>query len=134
MKTRAIFRSGHARALFAGAALVALALGGCLAVPANNDGDVVAYVRGDLEATLPNDFNPVVDATRRAIKHLEFTEVTYKNDALNAVIEVHTANDKNVEISITSNGKSLTAMKIRVDLFGDEQLSQTILDQIKAGL
>ena len=50
------------------------------------------------------------------------------------MVVVPTANDKNVESSVTITGKSLTAMKIRVDLFGDEQLSQTILDQIKAGL
>ena len=134
MKTRAIFRSAHACALLAGAALVAMMLGGCLALPANSDAGVVAYVRGDLEATLANDFNPVIEATRQAIKHLGFTKISEKKDASDVVMVVRTANDKKVEISITSSGKSLTAMKIRVDLFGDEQLSQTILDQIKAGL
>jgi siroheme synthase (precorrin-2 oxidase/ferrochelatase) len=134
MKTRSIFRSSYACGLLAGAALVATTLGGCIAVSTDTGAGVVAYVRGDLEATLANDFNPVVAATGQAIKHLGFTKISEKKDASDVVIVVRTANDKKVEISITSNGKSLTVMKIRVDLFGDEQLSRTILDQIKTGL
>ena len=134
MKTRSIFRFVNACTLLAGVALVSMTLGGCVAVPADSRVGVVAYVRGDLETTLANNYNPVIDATRKAIKDLGFTKLSDKKDALNAVIEVRTANDKKVEISITSTGKSLTTMKIRVDLFGDEQLSRTLLDQIKAEL
>ena len=113
---------------------IALSLSGCLAVAAGAGAGVVAYVRGDLETTLPNDYSRVVEATRGAVKGLEFAEVSDHKDAFAAVIVVRTALEKKVEISIVNAGKNLTNMKIRVDLFGDEQLSLAILEKIKAEL
>ena len=113
---------------------VSLLLSGCLAVAAGAGAGVVAYVRGDLETTLPYDYNRVVEATRGAVKGSEFTKVSDHKDALRAVIVVRIAVEKKVEISITNAGKDLTNMKIRVDLFGDEQLSLNILEKIKAEL
>jgi Protein of unknown function (DUF3568) len=110
------------------------ALPGCLVVAAGAGAGVVAYVRGDLEATLANDYNPVVDATRGAIKALEFAKVSDNKDAFKAVIVARTAVDKKVEILITNSGKNLTSIKIRVGVFGDEQLSLAILEKIKAAL
>ena len=110
------------------------ALTGCLAVAAGAGADVVAYVRGDLETTLANDYNPVVDATRSALTDLEFTKISDHKDAFRAVIIARTAMDKKIEISLTNAGKNLTNIKIRVDLFGNEQMSLAILDKIKARL
>lgn len=55
-------------------------------------------------------------------------------DALKAVLVARTAMDKKIEIAISNTGKKLTKIKIRVGVFGDEQLSMSILDKIKAGL
>jgi len=136
MNTSPPFRLSLARAL------TALLLGvfslqvlpGCIAVAAGAGAGVVAYVRGDLETTLANDFNPVVDATRGAIKDLEFASVSDNKDAFKAVIVARTAMDKKIEIELTNTGKNLTSIKIRVGVFGDEQLSLAILDKIKARL
>jgi len=116
------------------AALALFVLPGCVAAAAGAGAGVVAYVRGDLEATLANDYSKVVDATREAIKALEFAKVSDSKDAFKALIVAHTAVDKKVEILVTNSGKDLTGLKIRVGVFGDEQLSLAILEKIKAGL
>jgi hypothetical protein len=114
------------------AAFSLLALSGCIAVAAGAGAGVVAYVRGDLDTTVAKDYNRVVDATRGAIKELEFAKVSDNKDAFKAVIIARTAVDKKVEISLTNSGKNLTNIKIRVGVFGDEQLSLAILEKIKA--
>lgn len=111
-----------------------LTLPGCVAVAAGDGAGVVAYVRGDLETTLGKDYSAVVDATRVAIKELEFAKISDDKDAFKAFIIARTAVDKKVEITLTNAGKGLTSIKIRVGVFGDEQLSLAILAKIKAGL
>ena len=119
------------------AALLGLSLGGlsgCIVAAAGAGAGAVAYVRGDLETTLTYDYSKVVESTRQAIGELEFAKVSDNKDALKAVLIARTAQDKKVEITITNTGKKLTNIKIRVGLFGDEQLSMSILDKIKSGL
>lgn len=130
-RSPALFR----RLLVAGLlALSLLGLSGCIAVAAGAGAGAYAYVRGDLETNLNNDYNKVVDSARAAIKDLEFAKVSENKDALKAVLVARTALDKKVEITVTYTAKKLTNIKIRVGLFGDEQLSLSILDKIKAGL
>lgn len=109
-------------------------LSGCLAVAAGAGASAVAYVRGDLEANLDTDYARVVDSVRTAIEQLEFAKVSENKDALKAVLVARTALDKKVEITIANSGKKLTSIKIRVGVFGDEALSMSILDKVKAGL
>lgn len=116
------------------AAVLLLTLPGCIAVAAGAGAGVVAYVRGDLETTVAKDYNAVVDATREAIKELEFAKISDNKDAFAAILVARTAVDKKVEISLTNKGKGLAGIKIRVGVFGDEQLSLAILEKIKAGL
>ena len=119
-------------AVWLGATLAALS--GCILVAAGAGAGAVAYVRGELEASLTHDYDKVVDATRETIKDLEFAKVSENKDALKAVLVARTALDKKIEITISNSGKKLTNIKIRVGVFGDEQLSMSILDKIKAGL
>ena len=110
-------------------------LTGCIVVAAGAAGaGVVAYVRGELDTTIAEDYNSVVNATRAAIKDLEFAKVTDNKDALKAVLVARTALDKKIEINLSNSGKNLTNIKIRVGLIGDEALSHAILEKIKAGL
>ena len=51
-----------------------------------------------------------------------------------AVLVARTALDKKVEVALTNSGNKLTDIKIRVGIFGDEQLSLSILEKIKSGL
>ena len=73
-------------------------------------------------------------AAREAIEQLEFAKMSDNKDALKAVLVSRTAQDKKVEITLQNNGKKITNVKIRVGVFGDEQLSISILDKIKSNL
>jgi hypothetical protein len=109
-------------------------LPGCIAVAAGAGAGAVAYVRGDLEANLEQDYTQVIKAARKAVDDLEFAKVSENKDALKAVLISRTAMDKKVEIIVTNSGKTLTNIKIRVGLIGDQELSMKILDKIKARL
>ncbi len=97
-------------------------------------GGVVTYQYRDLNATLAEDYDKVVEASRRAVKDLEFARVSDNKDAYAARLVVRTALDKKVEITVTNSGKNMTNIKIRVGLVGDQTLSMAIFDKIKAGL
>jgi len=110
------------------------ALSGCILAAAGAGAGAVAYVRGDLEANLDSDYQKVVDAAHSAVGDLEFARVSENKDALKAVLVSRTALDKKVEITITKSANRLTNIKIRIGVFGDEEMSRTILDRIKARL
>ena len=107
---------------------------GCVVVAAGAGAGAVAYVRGDLDSTVNADYEKVVVAAREAVEELEFAKVSDNKDALKAVLVSRTAQDKKVEITLQSAGKKITNVKIRVGVFGDEQLSIAILDKIKSNL
>jgi hypothetical protein len=108
---------------------------GCLAVAAGAAGaGTVAYVRGELAASLDQNFDRSVRATERAIADLKFAKISEKQDALVAVIVARTAEDKKIEIKVSSVSVARTKVQIRVGVFGDEALSQRILEKIRANL
>ena len=121
--------------------VLALALGvvathqGCVAVVAGaGAGAAVAYVRGDLDGTLEANLETSIRATQRAIEKLKFAKVSEKSDALQAIIIARNAADKKIEIRLEKTGTSLSKLKIRAGVFGDETLSREIYDAIRASL
>lgn len=116
------------------AATVALQTG-CVVVAAGAAGaGVVAYVRGELETTLDGKLDAVHKGTGRAITQLEFSKISDQKDALSAKFVARTAQDKKIDIVLTKVGDNLTKVQIRVGIFGDEEMSRTILEKIKASL
>ena len=111
-----------------------ISLSGCILAAAGAGAGAVAYVRGELETNLDADYDRAVEATRGALADLEFARVSENKDALKAVLIYRTAMDKRVEVSLTNSAKKLTNIKIRVGVFGDEQVSLSVLNKIKARL
>lgn len=135
MNTTSASRSSPALPLLGLALLLLLpGLAGCIAVAAGAGAGAVAYVTGELKVTLTSDYTKAVESTRAAIKDLEFATVSENKDAYSAVLVARTALDKKVKITLTNEGKMLTNIKIRVGILGDQQLSLSVLDKIKAGL
>jgi hypothetical protein len=128
-------RSNFLRSLLLAACAAALiGTTGCVVVAAGAGGGGGGSVRGDTNYTINADYEKVVAAAREAIDELEFAKVSDNKDALKAVLVSRTAQDKKVEITLQNAGKKITNVKIRVGVFGDEQLSLSILDKIKANL
>ena len=117
------------------AAALAVAGSGCVAVVAGAAGaGTVAYIRGELDAPLDTNYHQAVTAADRAIKQLQFALVSDKQDALTAVFTARTAEDKKVTIKVVKVGDQTSKVEIRVGWMGDERVSLTILDRIKANV
>jgi len=135
MKNTSASRSLYSPAVLGLSLLLAMAgLTGCVSSTTSTPAGTVVYAYRSLDATLAEDYARVVDATRQAVKDLEFSKVTENKDAFTALFEAHTALDKTVEITVTNAGKNLTNIKIRVGVIGDQPMSSAILDKIKTRL
>jgi len=122
-------------AILAGLTSVAVMQSGCLLVAAGAAGaGTVAYVRGELDASLGNGYESVVLASNRAIDQLQFKKISESKDALKALLIARTASDKKVQITVIKVSETLTKVEIRVGVFGDQALSTTILEKIKGSL
>ena len=122
-------------ALGLAAGLLAL-MPGCIAVVAGaaGAGSAVAYTTGKMTAEVPTSLERTEKATREAIRQLGFAQVSEKADALNAVFICRTALDKRVRIELGRVGDGITRVEIRVGVFGDEPVSQSVLERIKSDL
>jgi hypothetical protein len=94
----------------------------------------VAYIRGELDATLGNQYDLVIKATDGSIGQLQFAKVRETKDAFSSEIIARTAEDKKIDITITKVADNLTKVAIRIGVFGDEEKSRAILDKIKGNL
>lgn len=137
MKHYIQFAHGSVRRL-----VVMLALGlsvagltGCFAVvAAGAAGTGVAWYRGQLEANLDHNIEAVFTASQKALTQLEFANISNQKSSVDAQLVSRTALDKKVEIKLEKVTDRSTKVIIRVGVFGDETLSMSILDKIKAGL
>jgi hypothetical protein len=136
MRPKSYFSPAFARLRFATLMTTAalIALPGCVSTTRVDGGGVVTYAYRDLEGTLAEDYNNVVDSSRRALKTLEFAPVSDNKDAYTALLVARTALDKKVTVTVTNSGKNLTSIKIRVGVVGDQPLSMAIFEKIRAGL
>lgn len=113
----------------------AVGLTGCVAVvAAGAAGTGVAWYRGRLEANLDQNIEAVFAASQKALNQLEFANISNKKSAVDAEIVSRTALDKKVEITLQKVTDRSTKVMIRVGVFGDETLSMSIMDKIKAAL
>lgn len=120
-------------ALLAAAPLAGLS--GCLAVAAGAAGaGTVAYIRGELDAPISRSLDDVDRAANRAADQLHFAKINEGSDALSRVITLRTAEDKKIEVRLSRTTDTLTRVRIRVGVFGDEALSRLLLDKIQANL
>ena len=135
MKTKSLMKTSL-QALAISALLAGMAISsGCIAAVAVGAAGAgaggVAYVRGELDATLNNGYMATVDATRRALDDLRFAREPEKADDLTTVFIARTSEDKKIQVTVRRTADKLSKVEIRVGTFGDETLSQTILDRIK---
>ncbi len=119
-----------------GLALAATTLPGCAALVVGAAAGVgtVAYVNGELDTVVEANMDDAWQATEAAIKDLEFTTTESKKDAISAESTSRTAQDKSVHIRLNRETDATTRVRIRVEVFGNEDLSRTILEKIKSHL
>ena len=112
-----------------------LILQGCVAVIGAGAGaGTVAYVRGELQTTYAASFNRTWEASLTALKDLGITVYNTDKDATEGNIEATKADGTKVKINLKPAGSDTTSVKIRVGIFGDEEVSRTISNQISKRL
>ena len=93
-----------------------------------------AYVNGEVESTLSAGMDKTWSATLAALKDLQFNTGKTSKDALNGHVESTTADGKSITIKLKRVSDTLTEVDIRVGKFGDQRVSDLILDKIKSHL
>jgi hypothetical protein len=130
------FLKAHARRVVALALVLVATLGaGCVMIAAGAAGaGTVAYLRGELDASLSHPHDAVIRAADTALQQMQFPKLSEKKDAMVAEMIARTAMDKRVVVTLNNTGENLTRVRIRVGTFGDESISRALLDRIKANL
>jgi hypothetical protein len=127
-------RIGKSIALGVGLILASLQ-SSCVVVAAGAAGaGAVAYIRGEVVSNLDQSVDAVFAATDRALGKMELVRVSDNKTAVDAQLLARTALDKRVEIRLTRVSDRLTKVQIRVGVLGDQYLSVTLLEKIKAEL
>jgi hypothetical protein len=131
------------RAIYLVAALLALANGGCLLVAAGaaaGGAAGYAYYRGKLSRGYVGQCDTVWTATNTALAQLGMPLLRQERTATGGWIETRTADDGRVRISLEEEPSKIpsdppiTHVGIRVGTFGDDPVSNRILDQIAVNL
>jgi hypothetical protein len=94
----------------------------------------VAFIDGKLEVSMSNSYAAVVAASNQAISQLQFALPEESKDALTDSLVTRNAKGDRVEIVVTKVNDNLTSVTIRIGTFGNQAMSQTILDKIKSNL
>ncbi|HOP46909.1 MAG TPA: DUF3568 family protein [Desulfobacteraceae bacterium] len=110
-------------------------ISGCAAVIAGGAGaGTVAYIKGELQTNLDASLEKSVEATKLAVDNLKFIKISEQVDSLTGEIIARTAQDKKITIKLNKFTEKTTKISIRVGVFGDQSLSQSLLEEIKEEL
>ena len=108
---------------------------GCIVVAAAaGTGAGVAYVRGDLDATVDASPAAAAAATERAFKDLELHVISKESSALDAKLVGRTARDVKLTVVIKGESDKLSRISIRTGVFGDDPMQDRVLAKIREHL
>ena len=119
---------GVAAVLSTGCAV--LLVGGAAAAGAGT----VAYIRGDLKATLDGTLERATAAARAALEDLAMPLTAEESDGVSAKLTARARGDKKVSVVIKKVTGTTTEVRIRVGTWGDEATSREILGGIEKRL
>jgi hypothetical protein len=119
---------------------VAVGASGCgpelvaLAAVGAGAGGTVAYVKGELEATLSAGIDQSYDAALKALDQLQLVPTQKLKDSLSAEIIARTSDDTKITVKLARVDDKITKLTVRVGVFGDQAQSTTIYEHIKQNL
>jgi hypothetical protein len=114
-----------------GAGCAAVVVGGAVAAAGVG---TYAYVNGEMKGTEAVSLDRAWKASQATMADLEYPILKKTKDALQAELTARTAADKKILIKLKRVSNEVTEIRIRVGTFGDESMSQLILDKIKSHL
>jgi len=93
-----------------------------------------AFIRGELESTVPQTMTHVFQATQEALLELEFPIRRADIGDKNAYVVSAEAQGRKIDVSLELKSPMVTKLNIRVGFFGDQTVSQLILLTIQRKL
>jgi len=116
-------------------AIIVVTQSGCLvAAAAGAAGGTVAYMKGDVEAVVEGNVEQTFNATKAAMDELKMPLLATWANAMEGHVEARVGTDNKATVNINGQSEKLSKVSIRVGTFGDQGLSQAILEKIKANL
>src|SRR3954468_12122279 len=116
-------------------AIMVMTQSGCLvAAAAGAAGGTVAYMKGDVEAVVEGNVQQTFDATKAAMDELKMPLLATWASAMEGHVEARVGTDNKATVNINGQSEKISKVTIRVGTFGDQGLSQAILEKIKANL
>jgi hypothetical protein len=106
---------------------------GCLVAAAGAAGGVF-YAKGDLESTLQASPIQIASAAEKVFTDMKITKLSAVSSDLDAEVIGRSSTDKKITIKSKAKGQNFSTISIRVGVFGDNDLSRIILDNIKKKL
>ena len=92
---------------------------------------IVGFIEGELVANDSATVNQAYASAQSGLTSLGYTITEKEKDTLTAKIVARGADDKRVEVKLKKKGQHVTEIRIRVAVFGDENLSREILKEIQ---
>jgi len=112
-----------------------IAVQGCVAIAAGAAGaGAAAYVNGALKSTVEASVRETAQASKAAVKELDFKLISEQVDAVSGQVVARTAQDKKIMFKLKEKTAELTELSIRVGAFGDEDLSRRIHRRVRDNL
>lgn len=93
-----------------------------------------AYVNGELKTEEPASIDRVWNATLAAAGDLQLRTIESEKDRLNARLHAKSAGDRDIYVKLRSLSETETELRIRIDIFGDEEMSNRIRSEIEQRL
>ncbi len=106
---------------------------GCL-IAAGAAAGGVFYAKGDLESTLQATPSQIAAAAESVFADMKVTKLTSVSSDLDAEVVGRSSTDKKITIRSKTKSQNFSTISIRVGVFGDDDLSRTILAKIKKKL
>ncbi|MFH1124226.1 MAG: DUF3568 family protein [Pseudomonadota bacterium] len=91
-----------------------------------------AFVYGQTKSEEKVSFDVAWNATRKAVEELGYTTTSKENGEFWGELIARDLKGKKLTVKLRSPDETRTEIKIRVGLFGDEQSSRRILDEIRS--
>jgi len=121
------------RFAFAALALaLAASSSGCVAAAAGAGAAGAAYVMGSLDASLPANPERIVEASKGVLQDSDIHVLESDATNIDGSVVGRTALDRRVEITVKRVDEKQSKISIRVGTFGDRDVSQDLLDRIRA--
>src|SRR3989339_1413981 len=93
-----------------------------------------SYLNGELEVKYPVGFDKAWQGAVTAMEQLQFTKESSNRDGLAGKLEARRGDGTPITISFELISDKVTSIRVRVGMFGDQEISARIHERIKENL